>query len=153
MALTVSNRLAFEAQVMANYFPYMSFYTWDDLPYFKGDCPTTSGGKRFEIKLSIPRDYPDEMPKAYVMDPISLRKYDYRGYINSLGSSHEYHTRSNGPRGCVQICHFSESMWDSSQTCIGVMVKVCLWLEAYCTYLATGISINNILKEWMRRQS
>jgi hypothetical protein len=170
------NRLALEAKLMQKYLPqfrlvygsiwhyFSGLYSptaggepielkWDlpDFPSLK--IPPLAGSEYFELKLKISNYYPFEMPRLYVVYPSKLWKYKRKGYVNSVEVSHEFHTSSNGPGGCVQICHFSSNNWNSSKTCVGVMTKAILWVEAYCTYLATGISIAKILNEWMGRQS
>ena len=151
MSSPVNNRISFESKIMSIHLPYIKLYR-DRFGFcFAGRYTTTSGGRTFRLKLSLSYNYPEEMPNLYVVDPILLRTHDFKGNINSKGISHSFHTRTNGPGGCVQICHFSPLSWDSSKTCIGVMVKALLWLEAYSTYLATGINIADILEEWTRR--
>ena len=80
-----------------SYDPGISFYFSDRQDY--------------ELEVHLSRDYPDEMPKLYVISPTSLPKHGNQGTVNSCGLSHDFHTRPNGPNGCVQICHFHSSAW------------------------------------------
>ena len=66
-----------------------------------------------------------------------------RKSINSLGTTHSYHTWSNGPRGIVTICHTSG--WDPSISCVQVLLKGIIWLEAYSMHLRTGATIAEII--------
>jgi len=138
-------------EIMTRQFPDFKFYRMGDARYFKGWHITSTQGYPYELKLVLPAWYPDEMPRLYVIFPETLGKYD-RGSINSEGVSHAFHTLCNGPRGCVQICHFKPEAWDASRTCVGVFFKGVLWLEAYDVHLITEMSIAQILDQWKRRQ-
>ncbi|MGV7223638.1 MAG: hypothetical protein ACQ9MH_19185 [Nitrospinales bacterium] len=119
--------------------------------YFSG-WQTTSHRNRFKLRLGIPPYYPDNVPSLFVTSPHTLRSYRGRATINSQGTSHAYHTMSNGTDGCVKICHFDSAMWDASKTCVAVFMKGILWLEAYEMHLRTGEDIATILSSWERSQ-
>lgn len=144
-------RLSFEANIFAKHLPSFILHLLEDPPYFVGDYRTTSGGNIYRLKVMVSKWYPNEMPSLYVVSPRRLRKRGGLCFINDVGVSHDYHTRGNGPNGCVQICHFNSDTWDASQTCIGVVTKGIMWCEAYDCHLATGRTIADILDEFRRR--
>lgn len=184
-------RLQLEKEAMQNELYHFKLYQSGNDIYFKGRHITSTTRKSFQLKLVLPKGYPDRMPNLYVLSPktlwkrINCRKTNpfkvviplpiresvislasrktiiSTGFdndlgiietINSVGSSHAFHTLSNGPDGCVQICHFKSEFWDASKTCVGVLFKGLLWLEAYDIYLKTDMSIASILSNWKRRQ-
>ena len=145
-----TRRHQLEKAIMAKELPQFQFYEIGEDRYFEGWQRTSTGGL-YLIKLVLSVWFPDQMPSLYITCPQTLWKYG-GGNINSEGASHAFHTRSNGPGGCVQICHFKSENWDASRTCVGVFFKGILWLEAYDVHLAMGMSIEDILEKWKRRQ-
>jgi hypothetical protein len=146
------SRLQFEKSIMQHEMSQFLFYQMGNANYFHGWQTTRTLGRKYTLKLTIPAWYPDEMPSLFVVSPLTLPKYGGRGTINKEGVSHDFHTKANGPGGCVQICHFNPENWDASQTCVGVFTKGILWLEAYNVHLRTGRTIAEILVNWKRRQ-
>jgi len=141
-------RLATEKNVLAGKMRNFQFYNPTHDTYVAGGVHTRDGNI-FQLKL-VPREgFPDEMPNLYVVWPLVLRRYG-GGTVNEVGISHEFHTWTNGPGGCVQICHTKPNLWDSSTTILGVLVKGQLWLEGYSQHLRTGISIDSFLEKLRR---
>ena len=145
-------RMNFERAIMRSEMPQFRYYQNFNTYYFKGWQRTSTMGRRYELKLTLTQWYPDDMPALYVISPIQLKSFNSWKTINQSGLSHTNHTQTNGPNGCVQICHFRPERWDASQTCVGVFTKGILWLEAYENYLITGSDIASILARWRRRQ-
>lgn len=145
-------RLFRERDEMDRVHPWFSLYQRGDDYYFRGWYFSTTLGYPCHLKLEIPPYYPHQIPALYVISPITLWKFD-GSTINSEGVSHAFHTRENGPNGCVQICHFNSETWDASKSCLGVTYKAVLWVEAYGVHLATGMSIASILEKWRTRQT
>ena len=141
-------RLSTEAKVLAAELPQFRFYNPTGETYVAG-WVHPSNGHDYQLKLVLGDDFPDEMPKLYVVSPHMLRKYG-GGMANEMEISHAFHTWENGPGGCVQICHCRPDRWDSSKTICGVMIKGILWLEGYARHLRTGQSIASFFDE-MRR--
>ena len=56
-----------------------------------------------------------------------------------LALPHLSHTLDSGPGGCVQISYAGE--WEASMTCVMVLAKCLLWLEAHEAHLRTGKDI------------
>ena len=134
-------RLALERQILAKELPHYSFY---DLSfggtYIEGWENTVSRNRSYKLKLVLSSHYPDEMPRLYVVSPHTLPKHGiiFRKNLNSEDVSHAFHTLSNGSDGCVQICHTKPELWNSSMTCVAVLMKGIYWLEAYEAHLRTG---------------
>ena len=145
-----TRRLQLERAITAKELPQFQFYEMGGDRYFEGWQRTSTGGL-YLLKLVLSAWYPDQMPSLYVTYPLILWKYG-GNTINSEGVSHAFHTLNNGPWGCVEICHFKRENWDASKTCVGILFKGILWLEAYGVHFVTGMSIADILKEWERRQ-
>ncbi len=149
MAPNNTVRFSFEKIIMGRYFPQFWFNQIGNSCYFQGWHTTSTGGNVYQIKIEMSAWYPDQMPSMYLTFPLILRKFG-GGLVDE--SSHAFHTRSYGPGGCAQICHFDPSRWDASKTCVGVATKGVLWCEAYDAHLATGMTIAAILEEWRKRQ-
>jgi hypothetical protein len=158
-------RLHSEEAIMVKEMPQFRLYQMNHERYFEGYHTTSTNSKCYKLKLAIPDYYPDEMPKLYIVSPSLLfcRFRDVQTIIalgmsyglqtiNSMGITHAFHTLENGPGGCVQICHFKSALWDASKTCIAVLMKGILWLEAYEVYLNTGMDISTVLNKWKRSQ-
>ena len=139
------SRIQIEQKIMSEEMPQFKFFRNGKENHIAG-WQTTSTGNRYKLKLLIPPHYPDQVPHLYVHAPRTLKMHK-NGSINDLGSTHKFHTETNGPGGCVQICHFTSGTWDASHTTIGVMLMGILWLEAYSKHLQTGKSIATIFQE------
>ena len=150
MMLKNAGRLQLERRIMGRELPQFMFFEIGNDSYFQG-CHIVSNGLLYHLELVLSEWYPDQMPNLYVTYPLILWKSD-GNTINSEGVSHAFHTLSNGPWGCVEICHFKRENWDASKTCVGAFFKGILWLEAYGVHLVTGMTIADILEEWQRRQ-
>jgi hypothetical protein len=146
------SRIKKEKKIMLEELPQFKLFEFGDKIYFKGRHRTTTKRLEFQLKLSLPKEYPDLAPALYIINPLTLRKFG-GGTINSIGSSHSFHTLRNGPSGCIQICHAGNGNWDASKTCIGVLFKGIIWCEAYAVHLRTGIDISEIIENWGRRRS
>lgn len=147
----MKSRWVFEIKIMQHELPQFRPYGRSGDYFFSG-WQATSHGNRYKLKLDVPPYYPDNVPSLYVTSPQMLRSFGGGATINSQGTSHAYHTMSNGTDGCVKICHFDPSNWDASKTCVAVFMKGILWLEAYEMHLKTGEDIATILSSWERSQ-
>lgn len=134
-------RLDLERQLLARELPQFQLHNIDGNPYVAGWQTTSDGWKTYRLKLLLGPHYPDQMPSLYVVSPLALPNTDGDGTINDEEVSHAFHTLENGPGGCVQICHFKSDYWDASKTCVGVLMKGIVWLEAYEAHLQTGQDI------------
>ena len=136
-------RLGLEKKLVAKELPQFEFHDLNGDTYIEGWVKIYGSRTEFKLRLVLGRGFPDDLPKLFVVSPVTLPKYNGRGTVNSEGSSHEFHTLSNGPGGVVQICHFKRDWWNSSKTTVAVLIKGIYWLESYCAYLKRGISISS----------
>lgn len=134
-------RLAFEANLLGRRMPHFRVCDPTGETYIAGRARTT-GGRKYDVRLYLPPDYPHESPSLYIVRPRVLRMYG-GGTINSLGASGAFHTLPNGPDSCVTVCHTAN--WDASMTWVKVLHKLSLWLEAYELHLKTGNEIASYL--------
>ena len=116
------------------------FFDRHSEPRVVGWVTTTCEMNDYELTLNLGPNYPDERPKLYVTCPTWLKKYGGHGYLNDLGTSHDFHIWDNGPDNCIQICHSGK--WDATYTCVGVFLRGILWLEFYEAYLRNGGNID-----------
>ena len=135
-------RLAYEKKLIEKYMPGFQFHDPKGDTYILGWAATNDGG-RYQVRVDLPGNYPYSAPRVYIVSPKTLQKHG-GGNINSEGTTHCFHTLSNGHEGCVQICHFSG--WDASTTCVKVLMKTHAWLEAYAGHLRTGKVIADFLR-------
>lgn len=145
------SRLQFEKLIVSTDMSHFSLYRQGNNASFEGWQKSTFIDMNFYLKLEIPPHYPDQRPNLYVVLPHTLPTRN-SGTINEMGSSHNFHTLDNGPGGCVQICHFSDNSWDASRTCIAVLIKGILWIEAYIASYANKMTIAEVLDQWDWRQ-
>lgn len=138
---TQRQRLAFERALLATKMPQFSFHDPFGRTYVGGWAATNSGAQYY-LKLDLSPAYPHARPNLYVTCPSTLQQYGGRGTVNAVGTSHAFHVYDNHG-GCVQICHFLE--WDASKTCLLVLLKGHLWLEAYHAHLRTGRDLAEFL--------
>ena len=150
MHFSFRSRIQFEESIMRHELPQFHLYGYFDDYRFEG-WQWTTNRKLYKLRLNIPLYFPDQVPELYVTSPLILTSYFFSS-LNSQGISHATHTLSNGPDGCVQICHFKPQQWDASRTCVAALMKGILWLEAYEMHLRNGKEIADILSSWGRSQ-
>lgn len=104
----------------------------------------TGSGNRYKLQIPDLSVFPVNAPALCIVSPCTLPKYG-GGTVNNVGSSHRFHTHSNSPDGCVQICHYRS--WDATKTVWSVLFTGILWLTAYEVHLATGRYISDVMDE------
>jgi len=134
-------RLAFEESILRKYMSNFQFYNRAGDTFIEG-WMTTNAGKSYKIRVQLPPNYPFEEPDVYIVSPRTLWKYRHQGTINDAGLSHGFHTAPSC-NGYVRICH--TKYWSASDTCLRVLIKVALWLEAYEGHRRTGRRIADYL--------
>lgn len=131
-------RLALEHRLLQQEgFGQFSVY-WDQArqTYHAEGIATTNSGRKYNLYLVIPTNFPYERPSLYITAPSPL--YTYSGsQLTAIGVSHDMHTLAPS-NGCVQICHWRDARWHSSILLYRVFLKGLIWLEAYEQHLATG---------------
>lgn len=137
-------RLAAEKKLVDTKFPGFIFINPKDSDNasIKGHGNTRTG-LAYTLTIAIPKNYPNSRVHLYVTEPNPLRTYENASTINGMNSSHEFHTYSNGPNSCVNICFMSH--WHPGMTITGAIWKGILWMEAYAHHLQTGKTIDYIL--------
>ncbi len=100
------SRIQMEQAIISKYMPMFKFSQNGSDICFTGPYTTTVGARSFELKLALTPYFPDNRPKLYIVSPKTLWTCNNEGTINSKGLGHAFHTLSNGPNCCIQICHF-----------------------------------------------
>lgn len=136
-------RLRLEREGLRRYKWGFTFYAQNGSAHIEGWQSTCSGVTQCKLKLNIPPAYPYEEPELFVTFPNPLPAYDLGDTVNDYGTSHQFHTLTDESGGCVQICFIED--WDSSKSCLWILDRAALWLEAYELYRDTGMSIAEIL--------
>jgi hypothetical protein len=140
-----NDRLTFEKRLVQRYFPEMQWHESGDSIVIEGWCATRKGARRYKAKLVLSSDFPFRSPELLVVEPQSLAMREPGTTLKALGLSHAFHLSHNGSAQGVSICHTGQ--WDASHTCVNVLSKLILWLEAYETYLQTGKDIAHVLED------
>lgn len=133
-------RLAFEQKLVERKMPQFSFYDLTDNTYIFGWARTTSGCS-YGVWVGLSPRHPYSKPTLCITSPNPLLKYNGES-VNAQGTSHAFHTYSNNG-GCVKICY--SGSWNSTHTCLIVLLKAFLWLEAYEAHLRTGRNLADFL--------
>jgi len=152
MPHTISQRILDERALLKKTLSQFGLYRIENELCFIGWQTASIRNWKFQLMLSLPKYYPDQMPRLCVTAPNVLNKYG-GGTINEMECSHSFHTGNRGPKGSVTICHYKESTWDASHTCFGIFTKGIFWVEAYASHLVTGRTIADILDEFAKNQA
>jgi len=137
------DRINFEEILVSMQFPSFHKFNNSSAFGFTGCVTPKAGNRSYELKLDVTDNYPYDEPDLFVALPPVLWMHGGKKSINSLETTHDYHAYYNGPDGCVKICHTSE--WDPSMTCVQVLLKGIIWLEAYSIHLRSGDTIAKII--------
>ena len=129
-------RLAIEEKLLQKYMPDFKFYDRTQNTYIAGIVNGPQVTQDYTVMIPLPLDFPFSKPKMYIIRPEILRLFGGQATVNSLSTSHDFHTLENGPNGVVQICYLSH--WDASITCVKAILMARLWLVAYEQHLLTG---------------
>lgn len=113
----------------------------EDEAYFEGWVSGEQNGIDFQLRLYFNPLLPEVCPALYVWAPLIVPRMP-SGSVNEVGSSHAFHTLSNGPEGRVQICHTAPSDWDASVTYVLPLLKGNLWCVAHSAHMQDGSSIS-----------
>jgi len=149
MRPALRRRIMCEAFFVPEFMPGMRFYQSGTQLYVEGRTGTHRRPNAYKTRITIPPQYPNRAPDLYVLSPHTLYMRDGQRTVNSLGFNHAFHTMDNGSDGCVQICH--THTWDASMTCVTVLGKLAVWLEAYETHLRTGETIDAFIEKMKER--
>jgi len=136
-------RLATEDKLLKRYMPNCHFFNRMENTYIEGLFQTSEKRNCYTLRLTLPSDFPYQEPDLYVVNPQILWQYGRKETVNSAGTSHAFHTYDNGASGYVKICHTGH--WHSGVTCIKVILKGIIWLEAYEAHFRTGKNLAHFL--------
>jgi len=100
----------------------------------------TNSGKIYTIKIDL-SNFPENVPDAIITNPKPLKLFTGEPLITP---SHPMHTLGE-IGGCTKICHYGPQQWHPNVSLYKIIVKIRVWLEAYETYLQTGVPLNNYL--------
>jgi hypothetical protein len=143
MLMLDPNRIDFEETIVNLELPGFRRYDSPTACGFKGSVTPKTGSRSYELKLDLPITYPYSKPNLFVTQPRVLWMRGGKKSINSMGTTHAYHAYRNGRNGCVKICHTCG--WDSSFSCVQVLLKGLIYVEAYSIHLLTGATIAEII--------
>lgn len=141
--LTFRQRMNWENEKLHKYMPGFQLYDCSGNTVVEGWARTSGGQNCYRGRLVVSPSFPFEKPALYLISPNPLWMFGGTRTINSLGPTASFCTRDNGPEMCVQICH--TDTWDATMTCVFVLQKLHLWLEAYEAHLQSGKSIDTYL--------
>jgi len=139
-----------EIGLVKKYMSMFQIYDQYTTPYFGGWVTNIGWRNNYYLKLELSSDFPFRKPSLFVVVPQTLWMIGGIETVNSRGVSHSFHTLTNGPNGCVQICHVRD--WDASMTCQKVLLMGVLWCGAYEEYFRTGRDIKDILSDYLYRK-
>lgn len=136
------NRKQFELAILNQFFKNRyAFMTEGRNEWFEVGLKSNQGNV-YKITISIPLNYPYELPETAITFPTELRGFK-RSKIKSF--CHEMHTLSC-LKSSLGLCLFHPSQWHPNQSIYKVIVKTKLWIEAYENHVKTGQNINTYLK-------
>lgn len=141
-------RLAAEKLLLDRYMAQFRFYSPVVNTYIEGEQQSSVLGRKYTLRLQLPAAFPDQKPSLIVQTPERLVTRDPSVTVNSLGGCHRFHTDTNSPEGRIRICHTMG--WDASRTCVQVLLKGIIWIDAYEMYLNTGEPLSTILENYNR---
>ncbi len=137
------DRRDFERALVRKEFPGFRQFNGVSSFGFTGWVTPKAGSGSYQLKLEAPPSYPYGSPSLFVASPQILWMYGGQKSINSLGTTHAYHTYASSPDNSVEICHTSG--WDPSFSCVQVLLKGVIWLESFAIHLCTGATIAEII--------
>ena len=94
-------RLALERSILQCEMPQFQFYNLTSNTYVEGWASISSGSNRYKLKAQLPPEYPYEPPGLYVSYPRTLWRFGGVELINSMGTTHAFHTDDNDDGSCV----------------------------------------------------
>lgn len=137
-----SQRLQMETLILEKYFPKKFRFENLGLSNELLDVGVkTQSGNIYRLNIKLDNDYPNSLPKVYVIYPLPL--LNHNGSVIG-GASHSLHTLGNDGEN-IQICHYKSENWNPNQSLYKIVLKARIWLEAYEGHLRTGKAIDDYL--------
>jgi ubiquitin-protein ligase len=137
-------RLAQEEAALRSFMPGFQFYNRFTGTYVGGDWMSNTN-RQYQIRIYVPKAYPDDIPHTYVTSPSPLYGYGVGNRIEAYGDSHSMHTWKTDQPGWVKICIVRPEDWSAAYSLVKVLRKAMLWLTAYECHLDDGTPIANFL--------
>jgi ubiquitin-protein ligase len=140
-------RLKIESTILNKFFPKrFAFVNINSSKAYVDVGVQTNSKKVYRMKIKLPPDYPNSVPKVFITYPEDLKNYNGVSLL-SLSASHEMHIL-NPEDGYIQLCHYKSADWIPSHiTIYKVILKCRIWLEGYEWHLRTGLSIDKFVKK------
>ncbi len=138
-----TNRLNLEKAVLSRYFPPSNF-VFKNMGTSNAHLLVgvkTNSDKVYTLKIDLSLNYPNNIPKVFVINPKPLLT-KYGGSMMSPSAS--MHTLQ-GENGCVRICHYGTRSWSPNVTLYKVILKSRFWLEMYELHSQNGEDIDSYL--------
>ncbi len=104
----------------------------------------TNKSVNYKIRLYVPNDIPNSVPKAVITYPNPVTNYYGRKLIND-GYSSSMHLLEP-KNGYPQICTYRSVNWHPNKTFYNILMKIRIWLEAFDGHKETGNSLDYYLK-------
>jgi hypothetical protein len=136
-------RLQIEKFILQKYFPDRYAFVGLGTPNSYLDVGLLSNNnKAYRLKIPLPSDYPNSVPKVYLTYPKPL--YNFAGRkLSEIGTDHDLHILSPDSDGNIQLCHYKSSNWKPHETTLYLVALKCLvWINAYEGHLRTGKGIS-----------
>lgn len=138
-------RLRMEHQIMQMNFPKRFVFVMNTpMPYVDLGLRSNSD-KTYRLRIMIPNDYPNSLPKVYMTFPKPLRDYDGRD-LKEKDYSHDMHLLGPDDNGNIQLCHYKDENWHANVTLYKIALKARIWIEAYEGHLRTGRPIDAFVR-------
>jgi len=137
-------RLRMEEQILEMQFPnrYVFVGIGTESPYVDVGL-RSNAGNAYRIRIMLPLDYPNSLPKVLLTYPQPLYTSDAQNLLD-VGVSHAMHTLSP-ESGFIQLCHYKQDNWHPNVTIYKVALKARIWIEAYEGHKRTGQPIDHFV--------
>lgn len=136
-------RIKHELEVIQQYFPGFKQKYLDTELCVEGWMKTNLG-RKYNLRLYVPRDIPNSIPQIVIIFPLDLRDYHGKKLVD-YGQNVSMHLLS--PKdGYPSICTYKPTYWHPNLTFYNVLIKTRIWLEAYQGHLITKRPLDYFLK-------
>lgn len=135
-------RLRMEAQILTQYLPSFTL-TYDTSTARVNGAWIGHRGVRYQVRIIVPRGYPDECPTSLVVSPNPLLQFGGTRFPSK--ASNASHTLGTNSDGHVIICTMRPEHWSANLSLYRLADKALLWLLAYEFHLDSGDTIDTYL--------
>jgi len=143
-------RLAFEENLARLHYRDLEVHNRRGNPYYTIWIREKEYKNSYKLRLELSDRHLHREPSLFVESPQTLRLYNYKGTINKLGTSYDYHVhRNKDTNGYVKICYTDD--WNASCTCVLALHRGKIWIAAYEVHLLTNKTVAEIIDEWKEK--